>query len=190
MPRLYRPPIPLEVKLRVLLRQRGEMFIEEVVERSKKLRNMSSLVAFHMAGLAKELGLESTRGLRLDHNPALGLRKKRRTGRFVGHGKNRIEVVIYTPRANDPDSLLYRTDHAHHIKTNVRGDGAQFSDTALMKRERRRVKKSKKQRNGSRIPDYAKPQIGPDGRCRAATRSPRAKSYGADHGRAHGDLAR
>lgn len=141
MPRLYRPPIPIEVKLRVLLRQRGEMFVDEVVERAKKLRNMSSLVAFHMAGLAQELGLTTTRDLRLDHDPALGLRKKWGTGRYIGHGKNRIEVVVYTPKANDPEHLLYRTNHGHHIKTNVRGDGAQFSDTALMKRERRRVKK-------------------------------------------------
>ena len=70
----------------------------------------------------------------LDHNPALILREfNSRIGR-------------YTPDANDPAHLIYRTRHEHHIKTNVRGDGAQFSDTVLRKRERRR----ERQRNQGR----------------------------------------
>jgi hypothetical protein len=39
--------------------------------------------------------------------------------------------------------LLYREKHAHHIKTNVHGDGAQHPDRVLIRRERQRTKKKK-----------------------------------------------
>lgn len=64
-----------------------------------------------------------------DHNPALILRSY----------NPRIKKIAdrYTPHANDPDYLIHRTVHGHHIKTNVRGDGAQRSDTSARMHQRR-----------------------------------------------------
>lgn len=80
-----------------------------------------------------------------DHNPPLRTRPY----------NPRIKDVAarYTPNANDPDHLTHRTRHDHHIKTNIRGDGAQFPDRVLIKRERRREK-----------PKKAKPHKWPKGR--------------------------
>ena len=50
--------------------------------------------------------------LHLDHDPALGARKRK------GEGKK----TVYDPPANSPDHLIYREKHDHHIKTNVRGE--------------------------------------------------------------------
>jgi hypothetical protein len=67
--------------------------------------------------------------LRLDHNPALILRPY----------NPRVKAIAarYTPNANDPNAMIYRSAHAHHIKTNVSGDGAQRSDTAERMHQRR-----------------------------------------------------
>jgi hypothetical protein len=55
--------------------------------------------------------------------------------------------------------LIYRTHQEHLVKTNHHGDGAQFSDWALIRRERRRQKKAdetvKKKRSKSRRPKSA-----------------------------------
>lgn len=79
--------------------------------------------------------------LHLDHDPALRLRKY----------NPRIKNVAarYTPHAHDQRFLLYRpvapeADRSHHIKTYVRGEHGQHSDTVLIKRERRRERASKK----------------------------------------------
>ena len=67
----------------------------------------------------------------LDHNPPLAVRDKiMRDGIVIG----------YKPDANDPDYLVWRTADDHRMKTNVRGDGAQYPDRVLIKRERRRNK--------------------------------------------------
>lgn len=130
MPRLLRPHIPLEVRCRVALRQLGEMWPDSVLEVSDQA--FGKLLADLLAQLAGLLGCAVT-GLHLDHNPALGARAKViRKGVHVG----------YRPAANDPEHLLYREKHAHHIKTNVRGDGAQHPDRVLIKRERRRERAS------------------------------------------------
>jgi len=72
----------------------------------------------------------------LDHDPAL-------VNREFNKRNHR-----YTPDANDPVYLVYRTKDAHDIKTRVRGDGAQHSDLGLrrkMKRiERRETRPIKK----------------------------------------------
>lgn len=64
-----------------------------------------------------------------DHNPALILRA------YNPRIKNVAER--YTPNANDPAYLVHRTVQDHHLKTNVRGDGAQRSDTAERMHQRR-----------------------------------------------------
>lgn len=131
MTRLLRPTIPLNVRCRVALRQLGEMWPEAVIEANQ--RGYGRLLRQLLARLAGLLGCEPS-ALRLDHNPALAIRQKvERKGVHVG----------YRPDANDPEYLIYRDAHAHHIKTNVRGDGAQHPDRVLIKRERRREKRLK-----------------------------------------------
>lgn len=158
MPRLLRPSIPLEVQCRVVLHQLGEMFIDQMLDAyrydmtvapSYRGKGFKHLLAIRLPALAELLGCERS-DLRLDHNPALGLRTKiiNRLGEHVG----------YEPDANDPEYLIYRTKHDHHLKTNVRGDGAQFSDTALMKRERKRKLKAAGKKKRSRpIPQRKDP---------------------------------
>lgn len=79
--------------------------------------------------------------LRCDHNPPLRARPY----------NPRIKDVAarYTPNANDERYLFFRPQSAeyewsHHIKTNVRGDGAQYPDRVLINRERRREKAASK----------------------------------------------
>ncbi len=128
MAKLPRPHIPLNVRCIIAMRQLGETC--EVRDRS-----WSRLLADLLFRLSSKLGCEP-KELRLDHDPPLAVRKivYSMTGQFVR----------YIPDANDPDHLIYRTAHNHHIKTNVRGDGAQFPDRVLIKRERRRRKGSTK----------------------------------------------
>lgn len=145
MPRLLRPPIPVEVKCRVTLRQLGEMWPDDLIEewrydRRKRARNLSKLLAFSLSRLAALLTCEIA-DLRLDHDPALGARQKVfRKGVHVG----------YVPDANDPEHLIYREKHAHHIKTNVRGDGAQHPDRVLIKKNRR-IERGPRPKRGPRI---------------------------------------
>lgn len=152
--KLYRPPIPVEVRCRVALAQLGEIWPEGRLDAwrydrtvAPRYRNpgLGKLLEILLAELAGLLGCAKIE-LRLDHNPALGLRKKRTRRELKYHpptdGIVALMVTTYTPDANDPAYLIYRSHAAHHIKTNVKGDGAQFSDTVLMKRERRRRRKA------------------------------------------------
>ena len=129
MPRLYRPTIPLDVKCRVALRQLGELWIDDAIEAHKGA--LGAFLAQLLKKLAELLGEEK---LHLDHDRALAVRKRR------GEGKK----TIYDPPANDPDHLLYRGEIAHRLKTNRRGDGAQYPDRVLIKRERKRHGRAKK----------------------------------------------
>lgn len=138
MARLFRPHIPLEVRCRVVLRQLGEMFVGDVIAYNIKRRTLGALLANRLRDLAVLVAAEK---FHLDHDPPLGARQRK------GEGKN----TKYFPDANDPSHLIYREKHAHHIKTNVRGDGAQHPDRVLIKRERRWVakKSAKKQKRRS-----------------------------------------
>lgn len=132
MPRLLRPPIPVEVKLRVLLRQLGEMWPGDVIRFHKEARSMGGAVADLKARLAETLNCE-VKDLRLDHDPALGAREK--------VFRKRVHVD-YIPSANDPAHLLYRPHGpqfvgSHLIKTNVRGEHGQHPDRVLIKKNRR-----------------------------------------------------
>jgi hypothetical protein len=134
MARLFRPAIPIEVKVRVLLRQLGEMFPDAVVAEHR--RGLGSFAAALQGRLADLLQC-SPSDLRLDHDPALALRDR------TGEGRK----TVYRPDANDPDFLAYRphgTEFAgsHDVKTRIRGDNGQFSDLTLIKRERRRQKRA------------------------------------------------
>ena len=135
--RLFRPHIPLEIRCRVLLRQIGEMWPDDCLAAARKAKSLSAYENGLKQMLADNLGC-GTKDLRLDHDPPLGARRKK------GEGKK----TVYTPAANDPDHLFYRPHGAqfegsHDIKTRVRGDHGQYSDIALIKRERRRQRKAK-----------------------------------------------
>jgi hypothetical protein len=142
--RLFRPYIPVEIRCRVALRQLGEMWPDEMIKSWKPkpgdayLRGLgipisrlglAALLDDRLRQLADLLGCK-VKELRLDHDPALATRMK------TGQGKH----TVYYPEANDPEHLIYRTAHGHHLKTNVRGDGAQYPDRVLIKRERNRNK--------------------------------------------------
>lgn len=142
-----RPNIPDSVKCDVAFRQlfkialeRGANPIIGVLMRDSG-ETLAHLRERRLAILVNELGCKRE-DLRLDHDPPLRARKfNPRTGR-------------YTPAANDPRFLVYRSHADHQRKTYLRGDGAQFSDTVLIKRERRREKRE----NGTARPKAKIPQ--------------------------------
>lgn len=69
----------------------------------------------------------------LDHNPPIRVRPYNKRIKDI--------AARYTPNANDPEYLLWRTETDHKFKTNVHGDGAQFPDRVLINRERARERK-------------------------------------------------
>ena len=122
MPRLYRPYIPIKVRREVAIRQ-----LKKVSEPWWAVGHSAAPLSYLLWDLAVRLSCK-VEDLRLDHDPALATRR-----RLTLKGK-----IRYIPDANHPDFLIYRTKHGHHIKTNVRGDGAQYPDRVLIKRERKR----------------------------------------------------
>jgi len=144
MPRLYRPHIPLEVRCRVVLRQLGDLWPDDVIKLWKPKPSdaylkgigvfvprggLAALLASKLDALAVLLDCK-VEDLRLDHDPALATRQRLQYSSVV--------KPTYIPDANDPDYLIYREKHDHHIKTNVRGEHGQHPDRVLIKRERRR----------------------------------------------------
>lgn len=134
MPKLYRPPIPIETKLAVACRQLGNSpwIVAASVAEAKKRRLLAHTLETALAVLAERLRCD-VRDLRLDHDPPLGDRDK------TGEGKS----TAYDPPANDPDHLSYRPhgaqfDGSHDVKTRIRGERGQYSDLARIKRRRRR----------------------------------------------------
>lgn len=141
MARLYRPHIPLSVRLTVVLRQLEFIpaIVKSAVNAAIKDRRVGEMLHERLGQLAMNLGCER-KDLRLDHDPPLAARPSYRRGL----GKKRY----YIPAANDPDHLVYRPHGAefegsHLIKTLVRGDHGQFPDRVLIKRERKRHEKKK-----------------------------------------------
>ena len=125
--KLPRPYIPIPVRLQVATRQalaadyvlltEGILSLDEYD--SRKLKRL----LFVLFGKEKP---------HLDHDPALQNRE-----RYADmHG------IHYNPAANDPRFLIYRTKENHRVKTLVRGDGAQYSDAALA-RKNKRIKRSR-----------------------------------------------
>jgi hypothetical protein len=161
MPRLYRPPIPLGVRCAVAERQVRERFKTELtaaaIEEAKQLyRAKAKLLEWLLSLVARRFGCEP-RDLRLDHDPALGARPR------AGEGK----ATVYDPPANDPNHLRYRPHGAqfaesHDVKTRIRGDHGQFSDVALIKRERRRQKREADAKDPKK--DRSKRRPGPLGK--------------------------
>lgn len=143
MARLYRPHVPLLVRCTVAERQlmamtsslpTNEFGVIWRDDPKSKLKPRLDSALFHLAVAFRC----KVRDLRLDHDPPLALRLQFRRGL----GKK----TYYEPDANDSEYLRYRPHGAefegsHAIKTFVRGDHGQFSDVALIKRERRRQRK-------------------------------------------------
>jgi hypothetical protein len=125
--RLPRPYIPLRVRMQVAWRQlkpkprRFGVGYFLTLKRTDRLRAILS-----------EIFTDDVK-VHLDHDPPLAARKKIRD-------KNGV-VIEYSPAANDPDFLVYRAKEDHRVKTYVRGEHGQYSDTVLIKRERKRDKK-------------------------------------------------
>lgn len=124
-----RPGIPDGVKIQVCERQFSASIVRAEGAPPPSIPDHLGLC---QGFAAHHLGCEISE-LRYDHVPALRTRKYRpRKGRPV--------ASWYSPNANDPEHIVVRSNHSHHIKTNVRGDGAQHPDRVLIKRERRREK--------------------------------------------------
>jgi hypothetical protein len=131
--KLYRPHIPLSVRILVATRQCYVAGFNPPARNEGE--SLASLLTRQLAALAIIWHCHVP-DLRLDHHPALALRERR------GEGKK----TIYKPTANDPGHLFYRPHGAqfegsHDVKTRIRGDNGQYSDLTLIKRERRRAKK-------------------------------------------------
>jgi hypothetical protein len=129
VPRLFRPSIPVAVKVRVALCQLGELWPDRVIaERRSAPGGLGALLRERLTALGEILGQRGAESLHLDHRPPLAVR--RRFPRNDG-------TCRYEPDANDPEFLVYLTADAHRFKTNQRGDGAQHPDRVLIRRARR-----------------------------------------------------
>ena len=118
-----RPYIPLSKKIKVAARQCDEGRISFQWPPALPLKERLAVMLKAMF---------DGQPCHLDHDPPLYLRKyNERTGK-------------YTPDARDPEYLVYRTAEDHRIKTNVHGEHGQYSDRALIKREKRRKRKRSK----------------------------------------------
>lgn len=133
MPR-PRPAIPLPVQVLVAERQ---LF-------AKGNGWQAVIVTTQFVTLGRRLSvllwlLFGTDQTHLDHDPPLRWRTY----------NERIKNIAarYTPNANSPDHLVWLTVEAHKIKTNKRGNGAQYPDRVLINRERARERPEKPKRS-------------------------------------------
>lgn len=141
MPRLLRPTIDLATKLRVLLRQLGDAFPDDLIAIAQEQRCLGTLVAEKQERLATLLGCEAS-DLDYDHDPPLAARVK--VYKMGVH-------VDYRPRATDPEHIVARVRVDHRIKTNVRGQHGQHPDRVLIKKARR-IERLEQEARGLRKP--------------------------------------
>ena len=130
--RLYRPPVPISVRIVVAQRQ---LLRQDIAAPDRQQGERQEVYLDRLLGILAHALDAMFEPLQLDHDPALTNRK------FNPRTKK------YKPDANDPRYMVYRTESGHDIKTRVRGDGAQYSDLAL----RRKFKRiEKREREGKR----------------------------------------
>jgi hypothetical protein len=126
--KLWRPHVPISVKIRVAERQLAsggpDMVLGLIAACSEGVRKEMSATQY-LPLLLSKLGPGPWH---LDHEPPLMLRQRK--------GER------YIPDANNPDYLIWRTKEAHRIKTFVRGDGAQLSDAGKRRKEIRKRKRA------------------------------------------------
>jgi hypothetical protein len=125
--KLLRPRIPVETRCRVLLRQIGHFWPDDVIQANRG--HLQKLLDRLLDELRTVLSPASDEPLHLDHDPALENRPFDETT-----GK-------YTPDANDLEHLIYRSKENHRLKTLVRGDGAQLSDAAIARKRKKSERK-------------------------------------------------
>jgi hypothetical protein len=111
--KLFRPRIPITVKVLVARRQLREMRVPVPG------RGQRSLSAYHEELMSLLTECMGGGQMQLDHDPALGLRERRGTGRYA----------VYSPRANDPRYLVYRPKAQHLEKTTGRKADAERTVT-------------------------------------------------------------
>ena len=133
--KLLRPYTPIPVRIKVVQRQ---LLRFDVAAPDREKGERQDVYLDRLLGLLSTLMDALFEPLQLDHDPALVNRKKIfRNGEHVG----------YSPAANNPNFLIYRTTTGHDIKTRVRGDGAQYSDLALARKNKRIEKRRAKNAN-------------------------------------------
>ena len=146
--RLSRPYIPLAIRIEVALRQARERgIVWEIGELPRKASDRLAYI-LHKLFAGEEY--------HLDHDPALVNRMKRSKPCYDAPRDGIRWRIVYSPDANDPKHLIYRTAAEHKIKTLVRGDGALRSDAG----QRRYNKKVAKNRSK----DKKRPGRWPKGR--------------------------
>jgi hypothetical protein len=123
MTRLYRPYISLKVRVQVAerqVRQSGSilwpLYLSSLGLNGKLAEPWSQ--THRLRVLLNDLFPDGQ--YQLDHDPALELRPQRR----------RAGKVAYTPDANDPDHLIYRSTSGHLQKTTGRKPGAEKTATS------------------------------------------------------------
>ena len=145
--RLFRPYVPLSVRVQVAERQVEEIVkLDDVYGSTFQNWTLQHRLDVLHERLAKSFGCE-LKDLRLDHDPPLAARPKERRGL----GKK----TYYIPDANDSYHLFYRPhgpqfEGSHLIKTNVRGDHGQHPDRVLIKKARR-LERGPKPKRGQKI---------------------------------------
>jgi hypothetical protein len=128
--KLPRPHIPIPTRIKVARRQLFFFGVNDALMQKDHCETPAVYLDRLLGGLSIYLGA-MFKPLHLDHDPALCNRKySYRTGK-------------YTPDANDIRYLIYRTQADHDIKTRVRGDGAQLSDLAKLRKTKRIAKRIK-----------------------------------------------
>jgi hypothetical protein len=137
--RLPRPYIPIGICVSVAARQC-------LLLPSKPSRQAASIILRSELPASEKLKrllliLFGDETAHLDHDPALQNREKIYRTDYDGRGGVLVRTIIgYRPDANDPEFLRYRDKQEHKIKTLVRGDGAQYSDAALARKNKRIAK--------------------------------------------------
>lgn len=146
-----RPYIPLSARIEVAQRQlsEGTMLIPRLFREGEKVYLARLLGFLKVLANIRNPDCDPS-DLHLDHDPALILRKfNPRTG-------------LYTPRANDPKYLVYRTKDDHQHKTTGRKPGAEKTVTTKgsdiwLKSKFDRLEGRTKRRPKVKIPARKKP---------------------------------
>lgn len=150
MPKLYRPHIPLSIRVQVAERQAAakpnEVWRFYVGTGWQPDMHHGRRLKVLLEALAMQFGC-TVADLRLDHDPALGARQRLQYSGVI--------KPTYIPAANDPNHLNYRPhgpqfENSHLIKTNVRGEHGQHPDRVLIKKQRR-IERGPKPRRGPKM---------------------------------------
>jgi hypothetical protein len=130
--KLYRPHIPITTKIDVAARMCCESGHTRAAEEASPENSPTWSQVQRLAHLL--FALFGGKPSHLDHDPPLMLRRSL---------SSQDGTTIYHPAANDPRYLIYRAAEDHKIKTFVRGDGAQLSDMAKRRKQKKHERKAR-----------------------------------------------